>query len=181
MWSLCVCASVFFLLFFLWSMLFMQLMRDSHLHTLSCGVWNHSQWFDLMFTRLYNRRLPWWWEDLKTREALLIRGLLPSPTVSFIIFPFFPFPTRLLAPFFVCVVSPVSEVFCGVKFWLLFCFHVLSLTNACWHSHSLSSRWSWQVSLDGWVWDSWQRGTTTFAMTAMTYYFLINNPDRMLI
>lgn len=47
----------------------------THIYTLSCGVWNHSQWFGLMFTRLYNRRLSWEWGDLKAQKALLIRGL----------------------------------------------------------------------------------------------------------
>ena len=154
------CASVFI---FCWSALFMQLMYDSHLHTppsVSCGVWNHSQWFGLMFTRLYNRRLPWGWVDLKSQGNLLIRGLPLSTLVS-------PLVSLFLSHLFFRVFSVLEKrCFVGVMFRLCFAFtHTLAYTGQSpfWRESSLDSK------IDDRVWGSWQYRTTALQCVHKTH------------
>lgn len=63
-------ASLSVCLFSSWPTLLMLLMHDLHLHipAFSCGVWNHSQWSVLMFTRPCNRKLPWAYAHVKPQE-----------------------------------------------------------------------------------------------------------------
>ena len=107
----------------------------THSPRFSCDVWNHSQWFGLMFTRRYNRRLPWGYVDLKTQEALVFRGLVPSLTIVHA----FPLPPKSSQTSSLGCVSPL-----GVRVQFLWLSLTLTVQSLFWAAQSPDSLDRWQ-------------------------------------
>lgn len=107
----------------------------THSLCFSCDVWNQNQWFGLDVTRRYNRRLPWGYVDLKTQEALVFRGLVPSVTI----FHAFPLPPKSSQASSLGCVSPLS-----VRVQFLWLSLTLTVQSLFWAAQSPDSLDGWQ-------------------------------------